>query len=352
MSLKKFQRGQTWYIRGSVAGQKVYESSGTSDPEKAQQKLEKLQHDLWQGHIYGDKVVVTFSDAVLSYLESHPDESEQDKKNIKRVLDFFHKYKLKDIDQSLLDKSYKAIFNENVKWVTKDRVVLSQLNKILNHANKRGWCDKPNFERDKLSPSKTRWITPDEAETLINVSADHLKPILILMFCTGARVSEAIYLNTISIDIYEETVIYMDTKNNRNRVAALPSAALDVLTRVHNRSGQAFVARSGKPYKYNNKEYGGQIDTAFKTACRNANIEDFTPHDIRHTWATWFYALTKDLLLLKKEGDWQSVSMVERYAHLMPTKYADNITKVWGKSHPLIGVLPTPKCAKSVQFKT
>ena len=30
----------------------------------------------------------------------------------------------------------------------------------------------------------------------------------------------------------------------------------------------------------------------------------------------------------------------------------DDGSTSWGKSHPLIGVLPTPKCAKSVQLKT
>jgi integrase len=55
-----------------------------------------------------------------------------------------------------------------------------------------------------------------------------------------------------------------------------------------------------------------------------------SPHVLRHTWATWHYAVNKDLLLLKREGGWASVAQVERYAHLMPAGYEDEIRRVWG----------------------
>ena len=43
-----------------------------------------------------------------------------------------------------------------------------------------------------------------------------------------------------------------------------------------------------------------------------------TPHDLRHTWASWHYAVYRDLLKLNVDGGWSSVLLVERYAHLLP----------------------------------
>jgi len=63
---------------------------------------------------------------------------------------------------------------------------------------------------------------------------------------------------------------------------------------------------------------GGHIKTAFRGACRRAGIEDFTPHDCRHTWATWTYAETRDLRALMQLGGWKSLAMVERYTHVNP----------------------------------
>jgi integrase len=58
---------------------------------------------------------------------------------------------------------------------------------------------------------------------------------------------------------------------------------------------------------------------AYATGLRRAGLDpDYTPHDLRHSWASWHYAVHKDLLRLKQDGGWSSVALVERYAHLMP----------------------------------
>jgi hypothetical protein len=36
------------------------------------------------------------------------------------------------------------------------------------------------------------------------------------------------------------------------------------------------------------------------------------------TWASWHYAVNRDLLAVKIEGGWSSVASVERYAHPLP----------------------------------
>lgn len=56
--------------------------------------------------------------------------------------------------------------------------------------------------------------------------------------------------------------------------------------------------------------------------------------------ATWFYALSRDPLLLKAEGGWRTLAMVERYAHLMPPEMVHRIAGVWGATHPRLGRLP------------
>ena len=65
--------------------------------------------------------------------------------------------------------------------------------------------------------------------------------------------------------------------------------------------------------------YGGQIKKGWRGAIRRAHLDpELTPHDLRHTWASWHYAVHRDLLALKFEGGWSSVGLVERYAHLLP----------------------------------
>ena len=65
--------------------------------------------------------------------------------------------------------------------------------------------------------------------------------------------------------------------------------------------------------------YGGQIKTAWHGAIRRAGIDPvFTPHHLRHTWATWHYAVHRDPRLLQYAGGWSSLALVERYGKWTP----------------------------------
>ena len=71
-------------------------------------------------------------------------------------------------------------------------------------------------------------------------------------------------------------------------------------------------------YADHRRAYGGQIKSGWRGAVRRAKLDpELSPHDLRHTWASWHYALQRDLLTLKIEGGWSSVALVERYAHLL-----------------------------------
>jgi hypothetical protein len=48
---------------------------------------------------------------------------------------------------------------------------------------------------------------------------------------------------------------------------------------------------------------------------------EHTPYVLRHTWASWHYAIHKDLVMLEQDGAWEGPAMVRVYAHLMPAIY-------------------------------
>lgn len=54
----------------------------------------------------------------------------------------------------------------------------------------------------------------------------------------------------------------------------------------------------------------------WKKALERAGIRDFRWHDLHHTWASWHVQRGTPLQVLKELGGWETMEMVQRYAHL------------------------------------
>ena len=156
------------------------------------------------------------------------------------------------------------------------------------------------------------------------------------MFYTGARVSEALYLDWVDVDLNRAHASLKETKGGEPRGVPLHPRVIARLADLPHRDGAVFLTHMGRPYAYVDKEHGGQIKRAFSTALKRARIADFTPHDCRHTWATWHYQANRDLRGLQQLGGWKSLKMVERYTHVNVDDLASSVEALpWGKSGKL-----------------
>ncbi|MDR3439843.1 site-specific integrase [Telmatospirillum sp.] len=362
MSLKLVPRkgSAAWYVRGTVRGQSIYETTGTEDKGLAEAYRAKREAELYDQSVFGARAVVPFNRAALSYLEFE-ERSPRTIDFVDRLIEHFGSAKLAKIGQAEADEAVRRLLCADAAPSTKVRAVYTPLTAVLMHAHQRGWCDRPNFQRPTQPKGKTRWLTPREALRLINAAAPHLRPLLTFFLCTGARVSEALDLMWDDVDLAAAKAVLRDTKNGEDRPALLPPTAVVSLANLPGREDEVFRRDDGEPYTDKKRLEGGQIKKAFGTACRRAGLikwsatgkgkvdgactlvkwtPTLTPHDLRHTWATWAYALSKDFMRLKYEGGWKSLSMVERYAHLMTSDLIPDIALVWGDSHPAFGVVP------------
>jgi len=298
----------------------------------------RLLRDAWHGERRGAR---GFAEAVESYLKAEPRHPENIRR-LGRIIRALGDVPISAVDQEAVDRVRDRVLRPNPSPSTVRAMVITPLRAVLNHAHRRGWCDKPNFEIPRVRQAATLYLLPGEAQRLVSASAPHLRSLLIFLFGTGARLGEALALDWRDVDLQGARALFQpyNTKSGRRRIARLPPTAIAALGSLPHREGRVFrwhtkPTADGKVKRtiaYTKpKSGGGQIKTAWGAAVRRAGLDPaLTPHDARHSWASWHYALHRDLLALKVEGAWSTIALVERYAHLMPHGHEDAIRAFWG----------------------
>lgn len=315
-----------WYIRGTVRGVTVDESTGITDRAAAEAVRSKREWEITQGSVFGRRATATFLEAAVSYMEAGGET-----RFLKPIIDHLGGVKLADIDQTLIEKVARRLYPGRAP-ATLNRQAIAPISAVMKHAHGRKLCDYLKIERMKEPRGRIRWLTSEEADRLIDCCSPHLKPLVTFMLYTGARVSEALYLDWQAVDLNRAHVYFAETKNGEARGVPLHRRVVADLANLKHRQGAVFRRPDGLPYEVKG-DGGGQIKTAFKGACRRASITDFSPHDCRHTWATWHYAANRDLLALKTLGGWKTERMVFRYAHVNASQHAHTIDSLpWGNS--------------------
>lgn len=331
MSLKLVKRPKSpnWNLRGTIRGIRIEESTGVADRKIAEEIKAKREAEILRESIYGKSATATFAHAAVSYLENGGDGT-----YLGPLIDHFSTTLLIKIDQAALDGAAKKILPK-AGPATRNRKVYTPTSAVLHHAARQALCPKPIIQRPKQPPGRIRWLELDQVNKLIDACSPHLRPLVLFLFYTGARVAEAVYLDWACVDLKRGHVEFLKTKNGLARGVPLHPRLVASLASLKHRDGAVFRKPGtkckpiGDPYEEKD-EGGGQIKTAFNGACRRAGITDFRPHDCRHTWATWHYRANRDLGALQKLGGWKTLSMVMRYAHTNVAEHAATINALPG----------------------
>ncbi len=355
MPLKLTRRKNTgnWYLRGTVRGREIYESTGTGDRGAAEDIRILRENEALKVSIHGESLVYTFTDAALSYLEMGGEGQ-----HLSPLLARLKGMALAEIGQDVIDRAARELKPgcSNATW---NRQIYTPISAVINHAagKQPPWCPPIKLKRPKVNKGRVRWITKDEAERLIASARPHMQPLVIFLLATGCRISEALYLDWKDIDLSRcHVTVYgpadgeddmdVNTKNGEPRGIPLHPRAVAALANLPHRIGAVFR----KPYKGPKKSAdnrfekwlgapyerrtngGGMIKSAWGTMCKAAGITNFTPHDCRHTWATWHYMKNRDLTKLMELGGWKSIDMVMRYTHVDKSNLAASINDMWNWS--------------------
>lgn len=340
------RKGSAFYwLIGTIEGRRIRESSGTDNLEHAEIKRAAREAELFKAAVAGVRPTVPFAQAAASYLKAEAPGPTQ-RRAVERLLTVLGTRPTRDIGQVDADRARDAILKADAAPATICRHIIAPMTTILRHASRRGLCEWPRLEWPTVQTAEFNFFTPTQADQLVAAAAPHVAPVITFLLCTGVRIGEAISLDWKNVDLQGARVLLWEgsTKTRKRRVVHLNPRAVATLAALPLREGAVFRRDDGEPYS----EADGTrspIRSAWNSACRRAGLPgvlkdrlgqgpfftpQHTPHDCRHTYATWHYAVHKDPLALRNDVGWKTAAMWERYAHVMPAGHRSAICKFWG----------------------
>lgn len=317
LSLRKRKGSDNWYLRGAVRGINVDESTGTADRAAAEEIRIRREADLLNRSIHGDTAGTrTFVEAAVQYL-GQPQVHLRERVRAKRVVASLGNLPLAAVTDDAIETFLTEKFPGAASSTRlRQRAIIVA---IVRYAARRGWCAFPQFRRERRGKGRDRYLTKVEAEKLLAHASPSLRPLVLMLFLTGARLNEALSLDWRHVDLRNGRISFVRTKTGEPRGVPIHERLREALAKLPgDHTGTVFRRPDGQPYADRRGLGGGQIKSAWRGMCRRAEISDFRPHDCRHTWATWLRQGGVDLPTLKELGGWRTASMVLRYAHVNP----------------------------------
>jgi integrase len=219
---------------------------------------------------------------------------------------------------------------------------LLTLSAAINYVCQRWDWTMPNpvpGQYTKWPTGRLRYLDSTEKRRLIEAAAQsrkryaHVLPDLIeLAVNTGMRKNEMLYLTWDRICFEGNSIILTkdDTKNARPRVLPMNKgarAAIESRERWGNEhcedSRWVFADKAGERVK--------SVYASWCQAVKQAEIEDFRIHDLRHTFASWLVMEGVSLYVVRDLLGHSSIKMTERYAHLAQSALVQAVAVLDGK---------------------
>lgn len=311
MPLKLKKRGRVWHAHGTVCGEAIRQSTKTTDRKRAEAIARRWEREIEDRHAYGVQHRMGFAEAAEAYLEHGED------RFMARVVAAFMDTPLRDIDQAALDRAARKAYPD-AKPSTMNRQFYTPFIAVMNYAAEQGWRPQRKWRRPAQPEGRTDWRTPEDIEALIEAAPDHVGRAVIILAGTMMRATEAVALDARDVAGDGSRVTLWQTKGGYARSVEPLSRARQTLTALP--PGPVLRQRDGLAWH----AYDA-LNLALKRAAKAAGLPPLSCHVLRHTGATWRYALDPDLPRLMAAGGWKSPSMVFRYTHASSRDLADRL---------------------------
>jgi len=287
------KRGGTWHIDKRIRGQRLCESTGENDLNRAEEYLARRIEETRRAQVFGERPDRSFREAATRYLNENQDKRSigDDALHLKQLDSFVGDLPLKAVHMGTLQPFVKRRQQTGIK--TKSiNLALGVVRHILNIASSE-WLDNsgltwlehpPKIKLLKVTDARKPYpLSWDEQAVLFQELPKHLARMALFKVNTGCREQEVCGLRwDWEIEVPElDTSVFLipeeRVKNGEERLVVLNRVARSVIDSERGtHPTYVFTYRGRSITKMNN--------SAWQRARKTVGLPQVRIHDLKHTF--------------------------------------------------------------------
>lgn len=222
------------------------------------------------------------------------------------IVDYFGETRVTDIAPIHIYDMADVLYPGR-KGATKNRQALAPARAVLHHAYDLGWRERISLRRYKEDPATEKvpatlaWLHAFSRQCRKD-DLEHLSALVLFMFTTGARVSEAIRLCWREVDLAKRQALLLKTKTSVNSLRCLSNEMVERLLDL--RCGQS---PDDRVFRYVCRQ---SVNQRIKAVCQRAEIRPMSSHACgRVSFANHLMEAGMDIKTVMIAGDWRSITV-------------------------------------------
>jgi integrase len=315
--------GYTAQLASQVRGERIRAlRHGKELPKK---KGQRTLQSVWDKEYKAEK----------SSKKSYQDDCWRYDKHIKPV---FGKMRLNEITPAILNNLKNRLLKTEELSAQTVTHILNLVRSAFNVSHRNNLFEGDNPVSQVKYPStrntnRLRFLTREEADKLLaklKQSSQAQYEMAYLSLYTGMRADEIFNLKWKDIDLDNNVIHILETKNTEARTAYITSGIEELLDKKEPGSPNNYVFpqeyRHGKKIIIRSNVKKNQIGNTFRRIVEKLKLNDGVEddrykvvfHTLRHTFGSWLTIRGESLQTIKELMGHRRISQTERYAHLAP----------------------------------
>lgn len=214
-----------------------------------------------------------------------------------------------------------------------------------------GECPCRKIKKPRQDNRRTRFLTPNEASRLLadlKIHSQDMHDIALLALYTGLRAGEIHGLVWGNVDLEQNTIEVLDTKNKKNRHIHMTAEVKNMFLSRKNeqpKTALIFPDRNGKKRRWVSDTFERSVNRLGLNNSGDFKIDEggnpvpvlisdarqkVVFHTLRHTFASWLVQKGEPLYNVAELLGHSTVDMTRRYSHLAPDSLKSAVLSLEG----------------------